>query len=301
MMITTALNTVTDKNNFLSLNDYVSFATNFLEYLESNKQAIIVSQNEPTYNFFQYDQSASYQITRPFNSKILYNSQELKDTMPRFLEIIDQVRKYREGANISDREVINKTIYTIQQSIGFSLDALPQGKSNNARKLNGDYFERLILLLIHSIGLNAEGGTLKVPVIDNGKELFKMKYQQDLILRDAEGEINLIGSVKTTSKDRITKIFTDKFLYSKLTETDVPHIAIFLHDVQRANSKQEQKYKISSTFLTNHFKGLTVKLNSLDGVYYFDPRPNMKNDLFLSSRIQTFDHLLCEDVWELIK
>jgi len=301
MMITTALNTVTDKNNFLSLSDYVSFATNFLEYLESNKQAIIVSQNEPTYNFFQYDQSASYQITRPFNSKILYNSQELKDTMPRFLEIIDQVRKYREGANISDREVINKTIYTIQQSIGFSLDALPQGKSNNARKLNGDYFERLILLLIHSIGLNAEGGTLKVPVIDNGKELFKMKYQQDLILRDAEGEINLIGSVKTTSKDRITKIFTDKFLYSKLTETDVPHIAIFLHDVQRANSKQEQKYKISSTFLTNHFKGLTVKLNSLDGVYYFDPRPNMKSDLFLSSRIQTFDHLLCEDVWELIK
>lgn len=300
-MITAALNKVTDKANFLSLQDYASFATYFLEYVEKNKQAIIVSQNEPTYNFFQYDQNASYQITRPFNSQILYNSEELKDIMPRFFEIISQIRKYREGANISDREVINKTIYTIQQAIGFSLDALPTGKSNTARKLNGDYFERLILLLINNIGLEANGGTLKVPVTIDGQELFKMKYQQDLVLRDEEGEINLIGSVKTTSKDRITKIFTDKFLYSKLTETAVPHIAIFLHDVQRANSKQEQKYKVTSTFLTNHFKGLTVKLNPLDGVYYFDPRPNMQSDAFLSSRIQTFDHLLCEDVWELIK
>lgn len=300
-MITAALNKVTDKDNFLSLRDYASFATHFLAYVENNKQATIVSQNEPTYNFFQYDQNASYQITRPFNSQILYTSEELKDIMPRFFEIINQIRKYKAGANISDREVINKTIYTIQQAIGFSLDALPAGKSNTARKLNGDYFERLILLLINSVGLEADGGTLKVPVTIDGKQLFKMKYQQDLIIKDEEGEINLIGSVKTTSKDRITKIFTDKFLYSKLTETAVPHIAIFLHDVQRANSKQEQKYKVTSTFLTNHFKGLTVKLNPLDGVYYFDPRPNMQSDAFLSSRIQTFDHLLCEDVWELIK
>jgi hypothetical protein len=299
-MIIDALNRVSNKDNFLNLTDYFSFATYFLDYVENHKQATIVSQNENVYNFFQYDQTADFQITRPFNSRILYSSEELQENSPIFLQALNDLRKYREGADIQNREVINRTVYTLQQAIGFALDALPAGKSNNARKLNGDYFESLILLLLQSLELNVDHGTLKVPVTFDGEELFKMKYQQDLIVRDSEGEINLIGSVKTTSKDRITKIFTDKFLYSKLTETAVPHIAIFLHDVQRANSKSPQKYKVNSTFLTNHFKGLTVKLNPLDGVYYFDPRPNMQSDVFLSERIQTFDHLLCEDIWEFI-
>ena len=37
---------------------------------------------------------------------------------------------------------------------------------------------------------------------------------------------------------------------------------------------------MSATFLPGHFKGYTIKLNPLDGVYYCDIRPNMQTDPF---------------------
>ena len=85
-----------------------------------------------------------------------------------------------------------------------------------------------------------------------------------------------------------------------MTEKATPHIAIFLNDVQRKNTQKENEYGISSTFLPGHFKGYTVKLNPLDGVYYCDIRPNMKTESILKDHIKTFDNLLIEDIWKFI-
>jgi hypothetical protein len=90
----------------------------------------------------------------------------------------------------------------------------------------------------------------------------------------------------------------DKFLYSKLTDTHTPHIAIFLHDVQRKSYKNDPtRFGINSTFLSGKFKGYTLKLNPLDGVYYFDINDNMISDPLLASQIKTFDVLICDDIW----
>lgn len=60
---------------------------------------------------------------------------------------------------------------------------------------------------------------MQVPVKDaDGTELFKSSYQPDLLL-SKEDELKIIGSVKTSSKDRIDKVFMDKFLYNRLTDT----------------------------------------------------------------------------------
>ena len=48
-----------------------------------------------------------------------------------------------------------------------------------------------------------------------------------------DDQLKLLGTIKTSSKDRLDKMFIDKFLYSRLTETAIPHIAIILNDVQR--------------------------------------------------------------------
>ena len=85
-----------------------------------------------------------------------------------------------------------------------------------------------------------------------------MSYQHDLII-EKNYDVKVIGSIKTSSKDRIDKIFIDKFLYNKLTEKATPHIAIFLNDVQRKNTKRENEYGISSTFLTGTFQRLHSK------------------------------------------
>jgi hypothetical protein len=57
---------------------------------------------------------------------------------------------------------------------------------------------------------------------------------------------------------------------------------------------------VNATFLPGHFKGYTVKLNPLDGVYYFDIRPNMLTDRILKEHIRTFDHFLFGDLWTLL-
>lgn len=86
-----------------------------------------------------------------------------------------------------------------------------------------------------------------------------------------------------------------------LTDTDTPHIAIFLNDVQRKRTRQENRYGVSSTFLPGHFKGYSIKLCPLDGVYYCDLRPNMTADPFLRSHIRAIDRLFCDDLARLME
>ncbi|WP_208001796.1 hypothetical protein [Macrococcoides caseolyticum] len=300
-MLSEMLEKVSNKKNFTNLQQYMDFAAYFLEYIQENQQATIVSQNNNLYKFFQYGEEVDYRVTRPFNSEILYSIEEFESNKNKLLYDLQQIRKYRDNAAISDRTIINRTIYTIQQSIGFGLDALPASKTNTARKLAGDLFEKLILELFVEIGINARSGVIKVPIIENNNKVVDMNYQHDLIIEKEEEEYpRLIGSIKTTSKDRIAKIFTDKYIYNKIAEKEIPHIAIFLHDVQRKSYRNENNFGVSYTFLTGTFKGLTIKLNPLDGVYYFDMIPLMTKDKFLSQHINTFDKLICKDIWEII-
>ena len=287
-----------DKGNFTNLKGYVEFCEIYLDYIAENLQAVIVSQNENHYRFYQYDKSGNFQITRPINSNLMYDAKGFAKSGKEFLKILKHVKDV--GAKDADaRKVLNNATYTIQQTIGSALDALPAGKSNTARKLNGDLFEHFIRLILRETGVDAMSGVVQIPVEIKGEETFNMGYQHDLILK-TDGEIKVIGSIKTSSKDRIDKVFMDKFVYNLLTKKSIPHIAIFLHDVQRKNTKKKNVYGINATFLPGHFKCYTVKLNPLDGVYYCDIRPNMRTEHILKDHIKTFDHLLCEDIWKFI-
>lgn len=285
-----------DKNYFKNLQGYIDFAQEYLYFADKHLQAVIVSQNENHYNFYQYDEHGNYQITRPINSTLMYKADTFEVVGKKYSEMLLSIKDTKSEL---ERQILNNVTYTLQQSVGAALDAIEGGKSNYARKLNGDLFENLIRLILIETGLPAKAGVVQVPVVIDGKEEFKMNYQHDLIIENAD-EIKLIGSIKTSSKDRIDKIFIDKFLYNKLTEKPTPHIAIFLHDVQRKSTKKENEYGISGTFLPGHFKGYTVKLNPLDGVYYCDIRPNMKTEKILKDHIKTFDNLLIDDIWKFI-
>lgn len=288
----------TDKRQFQNLEGYINFCSNYLDHIEKNLQAIIVSQNENHYRFFQYNNWGNYQITRPINSRLFYSKTDFEIKKKLFAHALKGA-KYIETDDVDARESLNNVVYTLQQSIGAALDALPPGQSNKARKINGDLFENLVRLVIRETGIECKSGVVKVPVIVDGKKLFDMSYQHDLIISEND-QLKILGTIKTSSKDRLDKIFVDKFLYSRLTETQIPHIAIILNDVQRKKSIKENQYGINSTFLPGHFKGYTVKLNALDGVYYCDIRPNMRTDEILTDHIKSLDHLLCEDIWKFV-
>ena len=89
-------------------------------------------------------------------------------------------------------------------------------------------------------------------------------------------------------------------LKTKIKKTDIPHFAIFLNDVQRKKSQNEADFSISQTFLRGHFKGYSIALSPLDGVYYSDLRPIMTDDPFLKKEIKRLDELICKDIWTLV-
>lgn len=281
-----------DKARFASVNDYANFCENYLDFISDGLQAVIVSKNENQYRFFQYREEGAFNTTRPINANLMLCRETFSESKRVFFDVLPHIRD--AGNNPVVRQTINKFVYSCQQAIGATLDALPSGRSNTARKINGDLFERHIKFILKMTGISVRDGTVSIPVIHEEKELFRMYYQHDLIL-EKEGEIRAIGSVKTSSKDRIDKIFFDKFLYNKLTNKNIPHFAVFLNDVQRKGKQPD--YRIDTTFLTGHFKGYTIKLTPLDGVYYCDPRPVMGEDDFLKEHIGTLDKLLIEDLW----
>jgi hypothetical protein len=287
-----------DKHNFVDLKAYIAFCDEYLNYISDNLQATIVSQNENHYCFYQYKKEGNYQITRPINSNLMYDAKTFAKSSKEFLKVLRTIKTVNKKDE-SLRQILNNATYTIQQSVGSALDGLPAGQSNTARKLNGDLFEHFIRLIIREIGITCTAGVIQVPIIVADEKQFNMSYQHDLII-EKDSEVKVIGSIKTSSKDRIDKIFIDKFLYNKLTDKPTPHIAIFLNDVQRKNTKRLNEYGISATFLPGHFKGYTVKLNPLDGVYYCDIRPRMMTENILKDHIKTFDNLLIEDIWKFI-
>lgn len=66
------LTKATDKDNFQTIQGYIDFAGRFLDFIEDNLQARIVSRNEPHYQFLQYKEYASFQVTRPINTRLMF-------------------------------------------------------------------------------------------------------------------------------------------------------------------------------------------------------------------------------------
>lgn len=283
---------VSQKDRFIKISDYIEFSKYYLEFISSELQAEIIAQNENNYRFFQYKRDGEYNITRPVNEDLFLRLSDYDSIGKVFEAMLENIRDIKNDE--LNRKYINDFIYTTQQSIGCALDALPSSKTNTSRKVNGDLFERLMQLIIKKLGFFIDSETLSIKV-PNSNEM--MTYQNDIEIK-VNGEIVAIGSVKTSSKDRVDKIFLDKLMYNRLTQTNTPHFAIFLHDVQRAGT--EPDYKVGQTFLTGHFKAYTIGLNPLDGVYYCDLRPVMKTDKLLKEHIKSLDHLLCEDIWDFI-
>ncbi|MCW5932757.1 MAG: hypothetical protein KIT45_00465 [Fimbriimonadia bacterium] len=300
---------VQDKTAFRSLNDYADLCQTFLDFVNETKLTRVVSPSHNHYIFYQYDDTYNYQITRPLNTHLLIEAvDDFSKSFTRFISFLADLKKHK--AQLVDNKVsedylksreIDKVVYTMQQAIGCIGDSfrIP----NQSRKIIGQLFETLIKLIIQEVGLICEQRAVRVPI--PGHADHELTYELDLVISHSHAVITketilhpaeIIGSVKTTSKDRIDKIFLDKYLLSKLLGRPVPVVAIFLHDVQRAQ-RGNSIFSVQSTFNTNRFLGYTYALTRLDGVYYVDPRPEMTVHERLKEQIKDFQTFLTRDLW----
>lgn len=303
---------VQDPNAFSELADYFSAAQKYLGYLATTAPTRIISPSHPHYCFYQYPQDFQHAITRPINTNLfMADPQQYTRASGDFLQFLSDLRLQKEKladtpamqAYLTSGQV-NQVVYTTQQSIGAIGDSFTN--ANQARKRIGQLFEKLIKLIIQQIGLVSEPRTVQIDI--PGFPGYSMPYELDVVFSRDKAILTseshyihpdeIVGSIKTTSKDRIDKIFPDKYLLKQLLGRDIPVVAIFLHDVQRAKYRTSN-FGIHSTFKTNHFLGYTVALNRLDGVYYVDPRPDMLSNVRLQEQIHDFQHFLVHDLWTL--
>lgn len=303
---------VCDSSAFNGFSDYFKICKCFLDVLSNSNPTRIVSPSHQNYIFYQYDKVYGHKITRPLNSNLLIeNPDRFKEDYEKFICFLGDLKKYKESINdkneyrkFVESKLINRVIYTVQQSIGSIGDSFEN--PNQSRKRVGQLFEKMLKIIIQELGLECEPRTINIPI--PGYKGYEMSYELDLVFSKNKAILTsetkyihkdeIVGSVKTTSKDRIDKIFLDKYLLTKLLGRNVPVIAIFLHDVQRAK-RGTSIFGINSTFKTNHFLGYTVALNRLDGVYYVDPRPEMTTNDKLREQVKDFQHFLLKDLWVL--
>lgn len=104
----------------------------------------------------------------------------------------------------------------------------------------------------------------------------------------------VVVSVKTSSKDRMGKIFIDKILLERFIKHPQKVIGIFQNDVQRKSTNN-----ISYTLVSGLFMVYTKFLTELEGIYYLDPPPIALKKPY-SNYIKRFSELVTTDFRKLL-
>lgn len=238
---------------------------------------------------------------RPINQRLfIYSPDDFKIKFNGFKKIIEKLKTKNENWDDSEKELIDSVLYTIQQSIGAGFDLL--ANPNSARKHVGNRFEELIKSVFTEIGVANKKSVLQIPYkTDDGNKTYKC--ENDLILSPFNkvkstskylDEKEIVVSIKTTSKDRMGKIFIDKILLERFVKHDQKVIGIFLNDVQRKESDN-----ISYTLVSGLFMVYSNFLTELEGIYYLDPPPNAFKKPF-NKYMKPFSELVTQDIWDLL-
>jgi len=237
---------------------------------------------------------------RPINNNLfLFDSGAFETEYKRFLSIIGKI-KAKKGITKKEYKTIDSVVYTIQQAMGAGMDFLCN--PNSSRKHVGNRFEELIRLIIAELGVKNDKVVFKIPYpSEQGEKLYSC--ETDIILSPHDSvksetksidDKEVVVSLKTTSKDRMGKIFLDKLLMQRFAGHSVKVIGIFLNDVQRKETKQ-----ISYTFVSGLFMVYTKFLTELEGVYFIDPPPITKKSPY-NQHISSFSKFVAEDIWKLL-
>jgi hypothetical protein len=280
-----------------NITEFGEITQRVLEYLPN---ILSRSKEKNDYIIYSSETAGTVKYIRPINKRLFLGDLEVFRTNFQELQIIFSKIKTKIEITDSDKDIIDKTIYTIQQSIGAGLDLLVN--TNSARKHVGNRFEELIKVIFTEIGVANKKVALQIPYeTDKGTNTYKC--ENDLIIspfNNVESTSNslnkseVVVSVMTTSKDRMGRMFIDKILLEKFVQHPQKVIGIFLNDVQR-----KQTDGISFTLVSGLFMVYSKFLTELEGVYYLDPPTNIRKKPY-SDYMKRFSELITTDLKNLL-
>ena len=277
----------------ISLHEFGEITERVLQYIPN---VISKSEVKNDYVIFSSEIAGTTKYIRPINKHLFLNN--IKDFSSNFNELQIIFKKIKEKSIITtiEKDKIDKTIYTIQQSIGIGLDLMVN--PNSARKHVGNRFEELIRVIFSEIGIANKRIVLQIPYeTEEGSKTYKC--ENDLIISPFANvksssksihEKEVVVSVKTTSKDRMGKMFIDKILLERFVKHPQKVIGIFLNDVQRKETNN-----ISFTLVSGLFMVYNKFLTKIEGIYYLDPPPNATKKPY-SEHMKRFSELITTDL-----
>jgi len=280
-----------------TLEEFGDITIRVLQYLPN---VVSGAEEKNNYRIYTSEIAGTTKFIRPINTHLFLESKE--DFITNFdeLKVILGKVKYAHALSDNEKIIIDKTLYTIQQSIGAGLDLLVN--PNSARKHVGNRFEELIKVVFTEIGIANKKLVLQIPY-DTDEGIKTYKCENDLVLSPFEkvkstsaslNENEIVVSVKTTSKDRMGKMFIDKILLERFVQHPQKVIGIFLNDVQR-----KENNNISFTLVSGLFMVYSKFLTELEGIYYLDPPPNANKKPY-SGYMKKFSDLISDDLNQLL-
>lgn len=162
-------------------NDLDSFATSTIRVLNYLPNVLSDKKEKGDYLIYTSQIAGTEKYLRPINKKlVLFSEKEFKHTFQELKEIMTNLKNgKRTGYKKDAFEVIDRTLYTIQQITGAGLDLLVN--PNSARKHVGNRFEELMRVIFRDIGISNKRLILKIPYeTEEGEKVYKC--ENDLIL-----------------------------------------------------------------------------------------------------------------------
>lgn len=242
---------------------------------------------------------------RPFRNDLFLRSPRTFDKdFKKFDSIIKLLKTGKRDFKEDDYNLVDRVVYTIQQAMGIGLDLMVQ--SNSARKHVGNRFEELIRTLFDDLGISLKKVVLRIPYeTDEGEKFYRCETDVIIspfkIVRSDSKTIHpeeIVVSLKTTTKDRMPKIFIDKVLMERFVGHPVKVLGISQNDIQRKEGKKETK--IGYTFVPNLFMVYTKFLAQLEGYYFLD-LPSKAYEKPFNQYIFPFSKLILNDIWKMLR
>lgn len=281
---------------------------NFAGFAELAKRVLLYLPNvlsdckeKNGYLIYSSQSAGTTKYLRPINKELFTLQPDSFDDQVAMLNAtFNRLRKRQIIVDKKEKFTIDKTLYTVAQSIGVGLDLLVH--SNSARKHIGNRFEELVSSVFAEIGIPNKKVVLQIPYeTDEGGKIYKCEtdlvfspYEQIRSTSSSLDEREVVVSIKTTSKDRMGKIFIDKMLIERFVDHEQKMIGVFLNDVQRKEADG-----ISYTLVSGLFMVYSKFLTELDGIYYLDLPPNAKKAPY-NQYMKPFSQLITKDIYRLL-
>lgn len=314
-----------------SLSDFELVVNRVLSYLPNVLSGF---EKKGDYTLFYSNSAGTKKFVRPINQKLfIMNVAEFSKNMNAFNLVLNKIRSKERSYTDSERFLIDSTLYTIQQAIGAGFDLLVDPNSarkhvgNRFEELIKAVFTAIGVpnkKVVIKIPYDTEDGEKDYTcendlILSPFPDLPSDNKRQEIVLDVEDTDISLqsldelvlipnadeaaekyinrqeiVVSVKTTSKDRMGKMFMDKILLERFVGHDLKVIGIFLNDVQRKGENS-----ISYTLVSGLFMVYNQFITQLNGVYYLDAPPTAEKEPY-NKHIKRFSLLITEDIDNLL-